>query len=122
MELVFQRLRKANLKLNPKKCHLFKKEVTFLGHILSEYRAGTSPDKTDAMKNWPTPKTAKQAKSFISLTSYYRSYVYEFATIAKPIYQLAEKERYFKWTEACEQAFQTIKEAKLGAPLFPISL
>lgn len=64
LELVFERLRNANLKLNPKKCHLFQKEVTFLGHTISENGVGTSPDKIQAMKNWPTPKTAKPSEKF----------------------------------------------------------
>ena len=33
---VFTRLREAGLKLSPKKCHLFKKRVVFLGHVVSE--------------------------------------------------------------------------------------
>ena len=36
LELVFERLRNSNLKLNPKKCNLFQKEVTFLGHTISQ--------------------------------------------------------------------------------------
>ena len=58
LELVFERLRRANLKLNAKKCHLFQKEVTFLGHTISERGVGTSPDKIEAVKNWPIPRTA----------------------------------------------------------------
>ena len=117
LELVFERLRKAGLKLNPSKCHLFQRQVTFLGHTISEFGIGTSPSKIETIKNWPTPRTAKQAKSFISLASYYRSYVYQFATIAKPIHQLAEKERHFEWTAECERSFQKIKEALCSAPL-----
>ena len=117
LELVFERLRQANLKLNPKKCQLFQREVTFLGHTINEFGIGTSPSQIETIKNWPTPRTAKQAKSFISLASYYRSYVHQFATIAKPIHQLAEKERNFEWTDACERSFQTIKEALCSAPL-----
>ncbi|GFX36699.1 retrovirus-related Pol polyprotein from transposon 17.6 [Trichonephila clavipes] len=32
---VLQKLKKANLKLSPSKCHLFQREVTYLGHIIS---------------------------------------------------------------------------------------
>ncbi|GBN25305.1 Retrovirus-related Pol polyprotein from transposon 297 [Araneus ventricosus] len=32
---VFQRLQKANLKLNPRKCRVFQKEVTYVGHVIS---------------------------------------------------------------------------------------
>ena len=117
LELVFGRLRQANLKLNPKKCCLFQREVTFLGHTISEHGVGTLPDKIDKVKNWPTPQTAKEARSFISLASYYRSYVYQFASIAKPIHQLAEKERDFEWNEECEKSFKVIKEALCSAPI-----
>ena len=34
---VFRRLRKCNLKLQPDKCELLRKEVTFLGHKISEH-------------------------------------------------------------------------------------
>ena len=117
LELVFERLRKANLKLNPKKCHLFQTQVTFLGHSISQNGIGTLPSKIESIKNWPTPRNAKEARSFISLASYYRSYVYQFATIAKPIHQLAEKERNFQWTAECEKSFLTIKEALCSAPI-----
>lgn len=34
LETVFQRLRLHNLKLSPKKCHLMRSSVKFLGHII----------------------------------------------------------------------------------------
>ena len=35
LQTVFQRLKEANLKLNPKKCALFQWEVKYLGHVVS---------------------------------------------------------------------------------------
>ena len=35
LKLIFDRIRKANLQLKPKKCHLFREEVSFLGHKVS---------------------------------------------------------------------------------------
>jgi len=35
LEQVFSRLRTANLKLNPKKCSFLKKEIKYLGSLLS---------------------------------------------------------------------------------------
>jgi hypothetical protein len=71
---VFRRLRKYNPKLQPDKCEFFRKEVTFLGHIISEH--GVEPDarKIECINNFPTPKTAKQLKCFLGLTGYYRNF------------------------------------------------
>jgi len=56
---VLQRLRKHNLKLQIDKCEFLRKEVTYLGHIIS--KDGISPDsaKLSAVKNFPTPKKVK---------------------------------------------------------------
>ncbi|CAG2223494.1 unnamed protein product [Mytilus edulis] len=53
---VFQRLKAANLKLNPKKYNFLKKEVKFLGHIVSESGVATDPNKIQSVKDWPVPK------------------------------------------------------------------
>ncbi|GBL91854.1 Retrovirus-related Pol polyprotein from transposon 297 [Araneus ventricosus] len=45
---VFQRLQNANLKLSPKKCRFFRKDISFLGHIISADGVKTDPEKTKA--------------------------------------------------------------------------
>ena len=55
VELVFQCLRVANLKLKPKKCFLFQHKVTFLGHVVSEDRITCDSLKIECVKHWPTP-------------------------------------------------------------------
>jgi hypothetical protein len=62
---VFQRIREANLKLNPKKCNLFRKKVTFLGPVVSEQGISTDPAKIEAVKAWPTPKNVKEVRSLL---------------------------------------------------------
>ncbi|XP_061166358.1 uncharacterized protein LOC133191742 [Saccostrea echinata] len=48
---VFGRLREANLKMNPKKCVLLRKEVPFMGHIVNENGIATDPSKIDLVNN-----------------------------------------------------------------------
>ena len=56
LQQVFQRFRQAHLKLSPKKCSLFQKEVKYLGHIVSSKGIATDPEKVEAVQSWPTPR------------------------------------------------------------------
>ena len=53
---VFDRLRESNLNLMPEKCEFLRKEVSYLGHVISEN--GVLPDKTktNVIEEFPTPK------------------------------------------------------------------
>ena len=64
---VFQRLREAHLKLNPEKRQLFRKEVRYLGHIVSTSGVTTDTEKMEAVKIWPKPDDKHQLKSFLGI-------------------------------------------------------
>lgn len=117
LEHVWQRFENANLKLKPSKCLMFQKEIKFLGHIVSEDGVTTDPEKTKAIKEWPTPKNQKHVRSFLGLCSYYRKFVQGFAEIARPLNKLGEKGTIFKWTEECEAAFNMLKDKLTTAPI-----
>jgi hypothetical protein len=55
MRKLFQRFREARLKLNPEKCQLFRREVRYLGYIVSPEGISTDPEKLNAVQEWPTP-------------------------------------------------------------------
>ena len=55
LQLVFERLRRAGLKLKPSKCAVCQKEVMYLGHVVSSDGIATDPSKTDKVSNWPLP-------------------------------------------------------------------
>ena len=93
LEGVLQRLADAGLTLKPKKCALFKKEVKFLGHIVSAEGVLCDPEKIAAVKTWPAPKNTKQVRQFVGLTSYYRKFIRDYAKIAAPLHRLTEKSR-----------------------------
>lgn len=109
LEHIFQRLKNANLKLKPSKCNLFQKSVKFLGHVVSDKGVHTDPDKTEAVRIWPVPKTVKEVRSFLGLCSYYRRFVSGFANIARPLHKLCEKNSKFTWNEDCQKAFNSLK-------------
>jgi len=119
LEEVLRRLRKANLKLSPKKCTFFQHEVPFLGHFVGRNGMRTDPGKVAAVENWPVPTCVAEVRSFLGLCTYYRRFVRGFATIAAPLHQLTRKGARFHWDEACQQAFEGLKQALVDAPVLP---
>ena len=117
LRTVLSRLRDANLKLSPKKCKLFRREVHFLGHVVSSRGVETDPAKIEAVVAWPRPRNLKEVRSFLGLCSYYRRFVKGFSTIAKPLHQLTEKDHKFLWTPECEEAFMALKAALTTPPV-----
>ncbi|GBN12405.1 Retrovirus-related Pol polyprotein from transposon 297, partial [Araneus ventricosus] len=114
---VFQRLQNANLKLSPKKCRFFQKEVTYLGHVISAEGVKTDPGKIKAVVDWPRPETIHDLRSFLGLCTYYRRFVKNFSTIARPLHKLTETKSNFNWTEECEKSFNSLKQALTSSPI-----
>ena len=132
LEAVFTRLQDHNLKLKAKKCDFLKSEVTYLGHVVSEEGIKTDPEKTEAIKNWPVPKSVKDVRSFLGFAGYYRRFIKGFANIARPLNDLLvgistngkikmkkptekKKKPAFIWTERQQHAFEEIRQ-KLSEP------
>jgi len=90
-ETVLGRLHAANLKLNCSKCELFKRKVSFLGHIISGDGIEVQPEKIEFVRCWPIPKSLTEVRSFLGLASYYRRFIRGFSVIAAPLYKLMRK-------------------------------
>ena len=112
-----ERMRTAGLKLKPSKCSLFQKSVSFLGHVVSEEGIGTDPEKIAAVQSWPVPKKRKEVRSFLGLVGYYRKFIPDCSTVAKPLTELTSPSVTFEWTEGCQEAFEALKQSLLQAPI-----
>ena len=88
LEDVFERLQDAGLKLKPTKCELLQDEVHYLGHVVSAEGVTTDPDKIAAIREWEAPKDLKALQACLGTAGYYRQYIPDFATIAKPLTRL----------------------------------
>ena len=117
LRLVFERLRDANLTLKPKKCFLFQESVKFLGHIVSAKGIHCDPDKLRSVTDWPHPENITDLRSFLGTASYYRRFIPDFSTIAAPLTDLTRKDVKFKWSEAEDTAFNSLKTLLISAPI-----
>ena len=123
LRAVFEKLAEAGLKLKPSKCELFKSKISYLGHIVSKTGIETDPSKITAIVNWPRPVTVTDVRSFLGFTNHYRKFIHKYAQIARPLHILTsgenanKKKATVEWNEACEQAFQKLKEICSQTPI-----
>ena len=106
---LFERLRATGLKLQPDKCEFLRPELEYLGHLITEEGVKPNPNKLEAVRNFKRPSNATGIKSFLGLSGYYRKFIKNFSTIAKPLTDLTKKDKPFLWTSECETSFQRLK-------------
>jgi hypothetical protein len=117
LHLVLQKLRENQLYGKLSKCEFWLKEVSFLGHIISEGGISVDPTKVKSVSSWNTPQNLSDIQSFLGLAGYYRRFIEGFSKIAKPMIELLEKGKTFEWTPRCEASFQELKKRLTTTPV-----
>lgn len=82
---VLTRVREANLKANLEKSEFLRKEVKYLGHIITDEGVKPNPEKVRTVQEYPLPTTTKEIKAFLGLVGYYRKFIPGLAKITKPL-------------------------------------
>ena len=123
MRVVFNCLHEHGLKLKPSKCEVFKSEINYLAHHVSQKGVLPSKKNLESIAQCPPPDTYTNLKSFVGLIGHYRCFIKGFAKIAAPLYDLTSGDNKDKKSEhvdlspkACE-AFDCLKAACLQAPI-----
>lgn len=107
--------------MQPDKCEFLRREVSYLGHIITGKGVSPNPDKIKAISEFPVPKNAKDMKTFLGLTGYYRRFIENFSKITKPLTSLLKKDIPFIWSNEQKLAFNCLKEKLITAPLLQYS-
>ncbi|WVZ75738.1 LOW QUALITY PROTEIN: hypothetical protein U9M48_023771 [Paspalum notatum var. saurae] len=97
LRIVLTPLREHKLYAKFSKCAFWLKEVSFLGHILSEKGVAVDPSKVEDVLNWKQPETVTETQSFLSLAGYYRRFIKDFSKTAKPMTSLTKKNAKYVW-------------------------
>ncbi|GKA01932.1 putative reverse transcriptase domain-containing protein [Tanacetum coccineum] len=118
--LVLELLRKEKLYAKFSKCEFWLQEVHFLGHVVNQNGIHVDPSKIEAVKNWKTPTTPSEIRSFLGLAGYYRWFIANFSKIAKPLTSLTQKNQKYVWGVEQEEAFQTLKNNLCDAPILTL--
>ena len=117
LEAVFERLRRVNLKLKPRKCKLLATEVLFLGFIVDGKGVRVNPSLVSDVVKWPDPRNVKDLQSFLGTTSYFRKWIKGYADIASPLYELTKRRAKWVWGEREQKAFESLKQSLVNPPI-----
>ncbi|KAL9281016.1 putative nucleotidyltransferase, Ribonuclease H [Arabidopsis thaliana] len=121
LKMVLEVLRKEKLYANLKKCTFGTDNLVFLGFVVSTDGVKVDEEKVKAIREWPSPKSIGEVRSFHGLTGFYRRFVRDFSTLAAPFTEVIKKNVGFKWEQAQEDAFQALKEKLTHAPELVLS-
>ena len=113
-------LRKEKIYANLKKCSFCMNKVVFLCYVVSTKGIEVDEENVKAIKEWSTPKSITEVRSFHGLTSFYHRFVKNFSTLAAPLIEIVKKYVGFKWGSEQDRAFIEIKERLCSAPLLAL--
>lgn len=96
--------------------NLGRREIAYLGHVISEKGVAADYSKIQAMLDWPQPKNIRELRGFLGLTGYYRKFVAHYAQIAQPMTDQLKKDQ-FGWSQEATTSFNSLKKAMVTAPV-----
>ena len=116
LRAVLMRFEETNLVLNWEKCHFMVREGIVLGHKISARGIEVDIAKVEVIE-LPPPTSVKGIWSFLGDAGFYKRFIKDFSKIAKPLSNLLMQGVVFTFDEQCNQAFMTLKEKLISAPI-----
>jgi hypothetical protein len=123
--LIFRKIREEHLKhlaavmrkpqqekllMNMRTSSFMKKELIYLGFVISENELKMDPSKVEVIKNWPSPRNVFEVRIFHGLASFYRKFIRNFSGISAAMMDnFKKRHKSFHWTEEAEKSFNLLK-------------
>ena len=107
--MLFQACRDYNLTLNFAKAKICRREIKFLGYILTTKGLKADPKKIHKIQEFPAPRNIKQLRGFLGLINFYARFSHELAAETIPLLELLRKDVKWKWETQHQEAFERVK-------------
>ena len=117
LEAVLGCIQRANLSVKLRKCAFAQLRTKYLGHVISGEGIAPDPEKVAAVVEMTPPTSVTGVRSFVGFVSYYRRFIKDFATIARPLTNLTRKSVPFVWSAECQDAFEQLRDSLVQAPI-----
>lgn len=118
---VLNRLRKANLTVNPEKVQFAVEEISFLGHRVRKNNIMIDPDRTKALRDYPVPRNSKDVSRFLGMVNFLNKFIPDWAELSLPLNELRKKSVKFKWTDVHQRNFELLKERISNPPVLKMA-
>ena len=112
-----QRCKEKGVKLNKRKLKLKCKQITYLGHLITEDGLKPDPEKIEAVQKMPKPTDVKGVRRFCGFVNYLAKFLPRLAEVMGPIQQLTRRDVEWQWQPEHDAAFEHVKKMITRAPL-----
>jgi len=117
VQRVLEVLVEHKLFLRPEKCEFHWKWIEYLGLVISENKVEMDPVKVAGVRDWPTPENQTDVQAFIGFINFYRRFIWDFSTIARPLFDLIRSDKAWNWDTKEQDAFKHFKAAVTTTPV-----
>ena len=120
-ESVVQHLAEHGFKVSKTKLQVARKQVSFLGRVISQNGVCMSPAHRSTILHHPKPVRVKDMLSFLGLAGYSRNYVANYSGLTQPLREIVRQIGMrnllatLDWTQEAEAAFIELKQALASA-------
>ena len=118
LEDLLKALLKNGLKISPKKCQLFRKDLQYMGNtsFIPEKRVCVRL-LLEAIQKLKPHTTVKGCRSFVGMVNFLSMFCQDLQNLLKPIYDLTRNDRPFNWGQEEQRAFEEIKSRLQKPPI-----
>ncbi|CAI6342054.1 unnamed protein product [Periconia digitata] len=116
VDRVLADIERAGSAVSGKKCYFGWDRIEVVGYEVDAEGRHPQLKKIEKIVNWPAPRNPKEVRMFVGIVVYYRIWIFCFALVAKPLFQLMRKDIEFAWTHEHQEAMDKLKTAITTAP------
>lgn len=114
---VANRLKRAGLTISVEKSRFCRKQVRYLGYLLTENGLAIDSAKLEPILNYPRPKTIREVRRLMGLMGFYQKFIHRYSHVTAPITDLLKKTKKFRWSEEADNALSELKSVLTSAPV-----
>jgi len=114
---VLEILTEHKLFLRLEKCEFHQKQIEYLRLVISKNKIVMDPVKVAGVRKWPIPENQTDVQAFIGFINFYRHFIQDFSTIARPLFNLTRFDQAWNWGTKKQEAFECLKMVVTTAPI-----